>query len=88
MEAQREVGARLQHLRELVPVVRSRLSVPASFDDDAVFADLNDIARETDLRERWRTAFSSDLGQAIASSGRDLNTALNTLVALLPRNSA
>lgn len=72
------------HLAELVPVVRQRLDVDGSFPDDAVLASLKAIAAQTSQRERWRAAFNSNLGYWLALKGCDLNTALNTLVFLLP----
>jgi hypothetical protein len=73
------------HLAELVPVVRSRLALAPTFPDDAILASLRTIAAESGTRDRWRVAFTSNIGVALASGGRDLNTALNTLIAMLPR---
>lgn len=73
------------HLAELVPVVRERFALADTFADDAILASLRVITSQTLPRERWRAAFSSNLGVALVAEGRDLNTALNTLIALLPR---
>ena len=76
------------HLHELVQAVRAKFSVPPDFTNDAILDDLCDIAAVEDVRQRWRIAFSSDLGKLIASSGRDLNTALNLLLGLIPRKAS
>ena len=73
------------HLAELVPVLRQRLELDSAFPDDAILASLRSIAAETAPRERWRAAFDSNLGAWLALKGRDLNTTLNTLIALLPK---
>lgn len=72
------------HLNELVPLVRQRLGLDTAFPDDAVLASLRTIAGCSTPRERWRAAFDSNLGHWLALQGADLNSALNTLVALLP----
>ena len=73
------------HLAELVPIVRERFALPDGFADDAILASLRVIAGHSQPRDRWRAAFASNLGAALAHAGCDLNTALNTLLALLPR---
>jgi hypothetical protein len=73
------------HLAELVPMVRERFALPPAFGDDAILSSLRTIAAQSEPRERWRVAFSSNLGQTLARGGRDLNTALNALLALLPK---
>jgi hypothetical protein len=73
------------HLAELVPVVRARFSLSSEFSDDAILASLRAITSWSEQRGRWRAAFNSNLGYALAIGGRDLNTALNTLLTLLPR---
>lgn len=73
------------HLAELVPVVRKRFALADTFADDAILASLRVIASQTLPRDRWRAAFASNLGVALVREGCDLNTALNTLIALLPR---
>ena len=72
------------HLAELVPVVRQRLGL-GGVSDDIILTCLKAIAARSEPRERWRVAFSSRLGEMLSRQGRDLNTALNTLLALLPR---
>jgi hypothetical protein len=78
-------AADVLHLAELVGVVRERLDVDSAFPDAAILASLQAIARRSDPRGRWRAAFDSNLGHWLALKGSDLNTALNTLVALMPR---
>ncbi|MEQ1615558.1 MAG: hypothetical protein ABL904_22620 [Hyphomicrobiaceae bacterium] len=73
------------HLAELVPMVRERFALADSFADDAILASLRVITNHSQPRERWRAAFSSNLGIALVHEGCDLNTTLNTLLALLPR---
>ena len=75
------------HLAELVPVVRERLGL-GGVSDDVIMTCLKAIAAQSEPRERWRAAFSSRLGEMLSRQGRDLNTALNTLLALLPRLSS
>lgn len=89
--ARRTIGRReplgselVLHLAELVPVVRQRLGLDAAFPDDAVLASLETIAKCSTPRERWRAAFDSNLGHWLALKGADLNSALNSLVALVP----
>ena len=72
------------HLAELLPVIRSRLALDPMLSDDHILASLAEIAVKGDRRERWRTAFNSTLGQWLALAGRDLNTALGLLLALVP----
>ena len=73
------------HLAELVPVLRQRLELGHALSDDVILTSLETIAARSSPRERWRAAFDSSLGHWMAHEGRDLNTALNTLVALLPK---
>ena len=73
------------HLAELVPVVRARFGLGDDFADDAILNSLRVIAATSDQRQRWLAAFNSNLGRSLASDGRDLNTALSALVALVPR---
>ena len=79
-----EATADILHLAELVPVVRARLALDTVFPDDAVLASLRTIVARSSARERWGAAFDSNLGHWLALEGSDLNTALNTLIALLP----
>lgn len=76
------------HLAELVPVVRQRFALADTFADDPFLASLRGISSQTLSRERWRAAFGFNLGIALIAKGRDLNTALNTLIALLPRRTS
>jgi hypothetical protein len=73
------------HLAELVPVVRQRFELAETFPDDAILASLRMITAASHTRDRWRAAFTSNLGLALAREGRDLATAFDTLLALLPR---
>ena len=79
------IGVDILHLAELVPIVRERFALPDGFADDAILASLRMIAGHSQPRDRWRAAFASNLGAVLAHAGCDLNTALNTLIALLPR---
>ncbi len=85
LKGQPRAPADILHLAELVPVVRTRFDLAETFPDDAILASLKTIAGQSEARERWRVAFASNLGVALSRQGRDLNTALNTLLALLPR---
>ena len=67
----------------LVPAIRLKFSIPADFEDEAIAADLHAISAKADSREKWRTAFNSELGRILAASGRDLNTTLNSVLSLL-----
>jgi len=78
-------AAEVLHLAELVPIIRQRLGIDCAFPDDAVLASLRTITARSSSRGRWRAAFDSNLGHWLALKGTDLNTALSTLVALLPR---
>lgn len=73
------------HLNELVGIVRRRLDIDDAFPDDAMLASLQAISARSAPRDRWRAAFDSNLGHWIALKGADLNSALNTLIALLPK---
>ena len=73
------------HLAELVPVVRARFGLGDDFTDDAILSSLRVIAATSDQRQRWLAAFNSNLGRSLATDGRDLNTALSALIALVPR---
>lgn len=81
----RLVAGEVLHLAELVPILRRRLDIDGTVSNEAMLACLTAIARHSSTRERWRAAFDSRLGHWLAEQGRDLNTALNTLVALLPK---
>ncbi len=73
-----------EHLAELVGHVRERLQIEDAFDDAAILASLIEIAASGERSQRWKAAFNSALGHWLALRGRDLNTALSVLVALLP----
>ena len=72
------------HLAELVPIVRERLSIDENFPDDSILASLKSITAKSAARDRWQTAFSSNLGSWLTLKGEDAENALNTLVTLLP----
>lgn len=76
--------ADIMHLAELVPVVRLRLNVPADFTDDAILSSLKRVASKTSDRERWRSAFDSNLARYLSIRGRDLGHALQELIAMIP----
>ena len=78
-------GADILHLAKLVLVVREQFGRAESFTDDAILASLRMISGQSPGRDCWRVAFASNLGVALLREGRDLNSALNTLLALLPR---
>ena len=73
------------YLAELLPIVRQRLDIDDTLPDGTLLASLATIAACSSPRERWRAAFGSMLGHWLALKGRDLNTTLNTLIALLPK---
>lgn len=74
-------------LPSLIPLVRERLALSWAVSESAIGAALTAIAAANGSQERWMAAFSSDLGRHLAANGRDLNTALRTLVALVPEPS-
>lgn len=76
--------ADILHLAEAVPLIRERLDVPVEFTDDAILASLKTIATKSTDRDRWRAAFESNLARYLSIRGRDLSTALQELVALMP----
>ena len=69
---------------QIVPLVRARLRIDAGISDETMIAALAAITAHADQRGRWMAAFNSELGQALAATGRDLNTALRVLIALAP----
>ena len=71
-------------LAQVVPLVRSRLRLDGDVSDATIVGALAAITARSDQRGRWMAAFNSDLGQALAAHGRDLNTALRVLIALAP----
>lgn len=72
---------------DLIEVVRNRLELDQSMPDVTIAASLAQIAAKGDARGRWLAAFGSPLGKHLAMRGSDLNTALNVLLALAPRQS-
>ncbi len=76
--------ADMLHLGETAIEVRRRLGIDRGLSDDALMSSLDVIARQADRRARWRAAFDSPLGNWLSGRGSDLNTALNTIISLLP----
>ncbi len=76
--------ADILHLAEAVPFIRERLDVPVEFTDDAILSSLKTIAAKSTDRDRWRAAFDSNLARYLSIRGRDLGSALQELVALMP----
>lgn len=72
------------HLAELVEPVRRRLAIGPDFSDDAILVSLKRIASRTYDRDRWRAAFESNLALWLSAQGRELGSALTTLIAMLP----
>ncbi len=70
---------------ELIDLVRERLGIGDEPSDVTIAASLAAIAAKGDARGRWLAAVGSPLGRWLASRGTDLNTALNTLLAVAPR---
>ena len=77
----------VETLAGLVPHLRRRLAIGYPFSDGALLASLIAIASRPSHEERWRTAEASTLGQYLASTGKDRNGALVTLLSLLPKPS-
>ena len=75
----------VEHLAELVPIIRRRLAIAPAFSDPAILASLASIAARSSHEERWRRAAASTLGLWLSSYGRDLNGALTMILALLPK---
>ena len=67
--------------------VRRRLEIEDFVPDVTIAASLAQIAIRREPRERWLAAFGSPLGKHLAQRGSDLNTSLNTLLALAPRRN-
>ena len=71
---------------DLLDLVRDRLGIDdEGLSDVTIAASLAAIAAKGDPRARWLAAFSSPLGKWLAMRGTDLNTALNTVLALAPK---
>jgi hypothetical protein len=74
---------------DLIGIVRARLDLDtAALSDVSIAASLAQIAAKSENRDRWLAAFGSPLGKHFAMRGSDLNTVLNTLLALAPRPQA
>ncbi len=71
-------------LAGLLPRVRASLPDDLDLPDAALIRSLGAIAGSGTRTERWRTAFNSEMGRSLATRGTDLNTALNTILGLLP----
>ena len=67
--------------------VRRRLEIADDVADVTIAASLAQIATRGEPRERWLAAFGSPRSKHLAQRGSDLNTALNTLLALAPRRN-
>ena len=76
--------ARVTHLAELVPIISEKYDLSPRMSAEEVLAALRGIAGYTDTRSRWLAAFASPLGRVIAGKGVDLNTALTSIVGMLP----
>ncbi|MBS0243442.1 MAG: hypothetical protein JSS20_14790 [Proteobacteria bacterium] len=70
---------------DLIELVREKLEIEATVPDVTIAASLAQIAAKPELRDRWLAAFGSPLGKHLAVRGSDLNTLLNVLLALAPR---
>ena len=76
--------APVTHLAELVPIISDRYGLAARMNAEEVHAALKTIVAYSDTRSRWLAAFASPLGRVIAGRGCDLNTALTSIVGMLP----
>ena len=74
----------IMHLGEMTNWLRQRFGIDESLSDDGILASLRAIVGQSERRARWRAAFDSELGTWLAHRGTDLNTALNTILAVLP----
>jgi hypothetical protein len=75
----------IEYLAGLVPVIRRRLAIAATFSDEAIFASLTTITAPSTYEGRWQAAEASTLGQFLLSHGKDLKACLITILALLPK---
>jgi hypothetical protein len=75
----------VEYVAELVPILRRRLDIAPTFSDEAILASLASIATRTSHQDRWRAASGSTLGLWLSSHGKELNAALITILALLPK---
>ena len=76
------------HLAELVPIISEKYDLAPRMSAEDVLTALRGIAAYSDTRSRWLAAFASPLGRVMAGRGIDLNTALTSIVGLLPPNRA
>ncbi len=75
---------RVTHLTALVPIISEKYDLAPDLSAQEVLGALRGIAAYSDTRSRWLAAFASPLGRVIASRGVDLNTALTSIVGMLP----
>jgi hypothetical protein len=71
-------------LTELVPQISETFGLQGVVPGPMILACLQIIANRADPRDRWLAIFNSPLGIALASPGRDMNTAINWVLAALP----
>ncbi len=71
-------------LTELVPRIIETFGLTGVIPGPMVLACLQTVANRSDPRDRWLAIFNSPLGIAVATPGRDLNTALGWILAALP----
>jgi hypothetical protein len=71
-------------LTELVPQISETFTLQGVVPGPMILACLQIIANRADPRDRWLAIFNSPLGIALASPGRDTNTAINWVLAALP----
>jgi hypothetical protein len=83
--SRRSARVSIEYLAGLIPVVRRRLAIPATFSDAAVFASLTAIAARSSDEQRWRAAETSTLGLFLLSHSADLKACLVTILGLLPK---
>ena len=81
----RDEAARDDDEFALIDRLRERLDIGDELSDVTIAASLTAVAATGDMRGRWLAAFGSPLGRYLAMRGADLNTALNTVLALAPR---
>jgi hypothetical protein len=77
---------RVTHLAELVPIISEKYDLAPRMSAEEILAALRGIAAYSDTRSRWLAAFASPLGRVMAGRGVDLNTALTSIVSMLPPN--
>ncbi len=72
-------------LTEIVTDIRMAYRLDGVISAADVLASLTAIVAAGTDRQRWVRAFSSPLGRALIATGRDVNTALGSILARLPR---